>query len=920
MAEYRIERSPRERTGRPGVLIALAVVFLLLMGSRSIAGYVIEYQWWKELGQVETWLAMITYGWLPVLVGALLALAVLWMAHARGMRFAGERLRNYPAYAKLTTLALALMALILAATTIDGWAIVRFLGSRDLPAAADAWRDPVFSRPLSFYLFGLPFYSLLRAYVLGVTLAAMLVYWASARGWQLRGELPQWRDANEIDVRVLTLRGGLESTFLRTAAAIALLAFAVRFYLGRFEMVWNDHGFMVGVDYVDSNIGLPLKWLLIAATLAAALLVWFRKWVIAAAGVAAALIIQAVVPQLVARLYVRPNEISLERPYIEEHIRATRSAFGLEGQVREIEFNARQDAPINVAEHQNLLQNVRLWDWRAFHDTISQIQALRPYYRFNDSDVDRYTINGQLRQVLLSPRELDINQLPDAQTRWINPHFIYTHGYGMVLAEVANITTDGLPVLLVRDAPPQVTTKSLQLTRPEIYYGEVMHEPVFVQTAQPEFSYPSGSDNVFTKYQGKGGFPISSLPMRVAAAIREGDANILLTDYLTSEGDTGSRMMIRRNVAERVRAVGRFLNWDADPYLVITEAGRLVWMVDAYTASRSHPYSPTVQVAGIGSANYVRNSVKATVDAYDGTTTLYVFDETDPIILAYRKIFPRLFKSESEMPADLRAHARYPETLFRVQAEIYRTFHMRDPQAFYNKEDVWDLARQTSGQAGRPQPVTPTYIVASLPNEDRAEFLLMTSFTPRAKDNLLGVMLARCDGDKLGELVVLQLSKQELIFGPMQIAARINQDQLIAKDLSLWNQQGSQVLRGQTLVLPVADTFLYVEPIYIQATEARMPQLKKVVLGVGNRLIYEDTYEQALARLSEGVSLPGITPDAAQTSAKAAPPGKPTAPPAPGDARVERVRQHLQRYRELVSQGKWSEAGRELEAIEAEVR
>jgi hypothetical protein len=407
----------------------------------------------------------------------------------------------------------------------------------------------------------------------------------------------------------------------------------------------------------------------------------------------------------------------------------------------------------------------------------------------------------------------------------------------------------------------------------------------------------------------------------VAAAIRQGDANILLTDYLTPE----SRMMIRRDVAERVRAVGRFLEWDPDPYMVITESGRLVWVVDAYTASQAHPYSPTVQAAGIGRVNYVRNSVKATVDAYDGTTTLYVFDEQDPIVLAYRKIFPRLFKPESEMPADIRAHVRYPEMMFRIQAEIYRTFHMRDPQAFYNKEDVWDLARQTSGQAGSPQPVTPTYIVASLPGEDRAEFLLMTSFTPRAKDNLLGVMLARCDGENLGELVFLQLSKQELIFGPMQIAARINQDQLIAKDLSLWNQQGSQVLRGQTLVLPIGDTFLYVEPIYIQATEARMPQLKKVVLAVGNRLIYEDTYEQALAQLSAGApaAKPGLVPETQQISGQPPPSGAapqtPAAAPA-GDPRIDRVRQHLRRYRELVSQGRWSEAGRELEGIESEVR
>jgi uncharacterized membrane protein (UPF0182 family) len=317
----------------------------------------------------------------------------------------------------------------------------------------------------------------------------------------------------------------------------------------------------------------------------------------------------------------------------------------------------------------------------------------------------------------------------------------------------------------------------------------------------------------------------------------------------------------------------------------------------------------------MGRLNYIRNSVKATIDAYDGATSLYIFDETDPIILAYRSLFPRLFKSAAEMPADLRAHARYPETIFRIQAEIYRTFHMRDPQAFYNKEDVWDLARHTSGANARPEPVTPTYVVTTVPGETAPEFLLMTSFTPRSKDNLIGVMLARCDGERMGEIIMLQLSKQELIFGPMQIAARINQDQTISKDLSLWNQQGSQVLRAQTLVLPVGHTFLYVEPLYIQATEARMPQLKKVVLANGNRLIYSDTYEQALAQLGSGIPPPAKPQTAAPAQVAAV-----AASPPSSDARIQDIRQRLQRYRELVGQGRWSEAGRELEAIEAAVK
>ena len=337
-------------------------------------------------------------------------------------------------------------------------------------------------------------------------------------------------------------------------------------------------------------------------------------------------------------------------------------------------------------------------------------------------------------------------------------------------------------------------------------------------------------------------------------------------------------------------------------------------MIDGYTTSDAHPYSHSVDVPDMGRINYIRNAVKATVDAYDGETHLYVFAPDDPIIAAYQRLFPDLFRSADKMPADLRRHARYPETLFRVQAEIYRTYHMLDPQSFYNKEDLWDLARHTTAQAGGAEPVTPTYVVTTLPGEEKAEFLLIISFTPRNKDNLIGVMAARCDGEHLGEMVVLLLSKQELIFGPMQIGARINQDQTISKDLTLWNQQGSQVLRGQMLVLPVGNTFLYVDPIYIQATEARMPQLKKVVLAVGNRLIYADTYDQALAQLSGGAQ--ELITQATTTAANPAP----GAPPPTGDARLQQVREHLRRYRELAAQGKWSEAGKELEAIEAAVK
>jgi uncharacterized membrane protein (UPF0182 family) len=893
-------------------VVILVVVLALLIGARTIASFVIDYNWWKELGQVPTWIAMLLYRIVPTLAVALVAFAVLWTAHARGVKFAGVRLRDYPLYARLSTLALLIFSGLFAAAIIDSWTVVRFFGGRQLGADAVVWRDPEFGHSLGFYLFDIPFYSLLVSLVVALSLLAILCYLAAARGWQLRSEWPSFQDQTQIELADLRVKGALGSWFLRGAAALFFLALAGRFFLGRYALLASDHGFLVGIDWVNDNVTLPLQWLLIASALVAAVTVLLGRLKLVLV-VVAALLLQAIVPRLVSVFYVRPNEISLQRPYIQRHIQATRSAFGLTSRVREVEFDAKLESKIDMSRHKPLFDNVRLWDWRAFHDTVTQIQALRPYYVFHDTDVDRYVIDGQLRQVLLTPRELDINQVADAG-RWINSRFIYTHGYGMVMAEANRITPEGMPMLFIKDAPAVVQASSgLKLTRPELYYGEVTHEPVFVRTGQNEFNFPSGSENVHSRYDGLGGFPISSLGLRLAAALSGGEWNILLTGYLAPE----SRMMIHRQVGARLEEIAGFLQWDPDPYLVLTEAGRLVWIVDGYATSDSHPYSRHIEMQTIGRFNYIRNSVKATVDAYDGTTKLYVFEPADPVIQAYRKLFPHLMIPADQMPADLRAHARYPEQIFRAQAEVYRTYHMQDPDSFYNKEDLWDVARSVKGQESRPDSLAPTYVVATLPDEPEAEFMLILPFTPRAKDNLIGLMAARCDGKHLGELVFLQLSKQALIFGPMQVEARINQDQNISKDLSLWNQQGSQVLRGQMLVLPVEDTFVYIEPIYIQASQARMPQLKKIAMAMGNTLIYTDSYEQAVAELARlGGSAPPPTPAAAAVAAAAAP----QTPAAGPDRRIEIVRQHLERYRSLAAQGKWAEAGKELEAVESLVR
>jgi len=884
------------------VLVALGVIFWLVPAA---ANFVIEYNWWKEVAQVDTWFAMLWYSVAPGAIGSVLAFAAFYVAHARGLHFAGVQRRDFPLYSGVVAVGLALLAILFASSSIDFWTVMRFAGSRGIAAPISAWQDHVFSRALPFYLFDLPFYWNLLGFLLGVAIISALLFWITARGWQLF-ERVRYRIVGGSQPRVITLAeylrlpGATRAPFVRILAVILLLGFAAWMYLGNFELLFKTHAFMTGADYVDEKVTIPLRWLVIVSALLAVPLVWLSRFRPAVLLVVGCYVLQMAVPAAVRTVYVRPNEISIERPYIERHIEATTAAFGLNRNAKESAFTPSGQGVVDPVQDATLLANVRLWDLRAYDATITQIQALRPYYAFPDTDVDRYVLDHHIKQVLLSPREMDVSQLPaEASASWINPHFIYTHGFGAVVSEVNKITPDGLPVLLIKNAPPEIKSPGFQLARPEIYFGEETQDPVFVHTAREEFDYPSGDQNKYSTYQGTGGFPVGGFPMKLAAAISEGEPNIVFTGYLTGQ----SRMMIYRKIQTRLAHLAGFLTWDQDPYLVITDDGRLVWMVDGYTTSESHPYAAVLPVAGLeDGANYIRNAVKATVDAYNGKISLYVFDPSDPIIQAYQKLFPQLFRPASEMPADLRRHARYPEAMFRTQAEAYRIFHMRDPQVFYNKEDVWEVARDLFGQSGQPEPMSPTYVVATLPGEKDPEFMLILPFSPRSKDNLIGWMAARCDGDHLGELIFYQLPKQQLMYGPMQIESRIDQDQNISKDLTLWNQQGSRVLRGNIIALPVTGGFLYLESIYIQATEARMPQLKKVVLAMGDRLIYRDNFDEALAEL---------------TSAPAPAPTNAASPPAPVAASSGKIAPSLaERLRQLHDQAE--QLTRELETLEKE--
>ncbi len=898
------------------VLIALALI--LLLGSRGIAGFLIEYEWWKELGQIDTWFSMLLYRILPAAGAAMIGWGALLWAHSRGMQFAGVPAGAYRLYTRLVAAGLLLISVVFISSTIDSWTVMAYFGSQAAPATPAAWTDPVFGKALTFYLFSLPFYGLLLKFLFTVVFLSAAVFWISGRGWQLFERVQRFREAGgrmeEFDPgpNPLLLEGATRTSFARILASIVLVAAAAWFFLGQYQLLLNQHPFMTGMDYVDEKVTLPLRWVVVLAILGSVAFVWMRKLRWAAITVAAAIVANAALPGLVRSVYVRPNELTIEKPYIERHLEATVEAYAL-NRGRERPFSASLDEQIDLSAHSTLIDNIRLWDTAAFTDTITQIQALRPYYEFADIDIDRYTIDGKIKQVLLSAREIDINQLPaDARESWINTHFFYTHGYGVVMSEVNRTTSDGLPVLLIQDAPPEIRTPDLELKQPSIYYGEVTHEPVFVDTDQKEFDYPSGDQNITSNYQGSGGFPINSLPLRLAAALQQGEPNIVLTTLMNEN----SRMMLYRNVSARLQHLAGFIQWDYDPYLVITDEGQLVWIVDGYTTSSVHPFSAPITIGGSRRINYIRNSVKATVDAYNGEVKLYAYDEQDPILAAYRALFPELFSNRADMPDTIRRHLRYPLMMFDVQAELYRTFHMTDPEVFYNKEDVWDVAQSLAGQTGRADRMKPTYIVATLPGEKEPEFILMLPFTPRGKDNLIGWMAARCDGDHLGDLVYFQLSKQQLVFGPNQIESRINQDQEIAKDLTLWNQQGSRVLRGDILALPVGNSFLYVESIYIQAETARMPQLKKVVLALGNRLIYEDTFEQALERLSG---------DRFRSTDEASPPGEITTGAPPTDQTAQQIERERQRMRGLAARladlrQQAESLAQELEQMERELR
>jgi uncharacterized membrane protein (UPF0182 family) len=613
----------------------------------------------------------------------------------------------------------------------------------------------------------------------------------------------------------------------------------------------------------------------------------------------------------VGSFVVKPNELVREQPYIAHNIEMTRQAYGLDRFVqREFPAETTVDAA-DPANNQPTLQNIRLWDVQALKDTLRQIQAIRTYYDFSDVDIDRYLIDGTQREVMLATRELNIDKLPESSRNWINEKLIYTHGYGITMNPVNGFTTEGLPTLLLSNMPVQSTVKGLNVTRPEIYFGEMTNTDVYVKTRQQEFNYPQGDANNLTSYQGAGGIEMGGFLRRILISFERGDlAKVPFSDDVNAE----SRLLIRRNVRERVAALAPFLTFDQDPYMVVGEDGRLTWVMDAFTSSDSYPYSTHYAVDG-QTINYMRNSVKAVVDAYDGTTTFYVFDSEDPILAAWRGIFPGLFKDAALMPAGLRKHVRYPELLLQLQAQVYGLYHMTNPAVFYNREDLWTVATETgSSTAGEQavQPMQPNFVLMKLPGESGVEFVEILPFTPANRNNLIGWIAARSDGEHYGASVVYNFPKTRLVDGPQQIEARIDQNAQLSGQLTLWNQQGSHVRRGTLLVIPSGKALLYAEPIYLQAERSPMPELRLVVLALQDKLAYGPTFEAALSALFGGSSSSLSAAEAPKAAMVAA--GS-SAPAETLTALFGEAGKNFSDYQRLTAAGKMGEAGQKLEAL-----
>lgn len=923
------------------IVIILGIIVFIL--GPAAANIYTEWLWFQSVGQSAVFLTVLGAQVTLFALGAgiFLVLAMINLVIARSLaRKIGElplpregvltyiTRMNAHGIDRLVTYGAFICALFLA--TIMGLVVSSdwLMIERYLNPTTFGIKDPLFGYDVSFFFFQLPFYRFVEGWLLAaVILIAALTgafYIVRSYGFTFEGS----------DIAALAGVRGVRIHFFTLLAFLPLLL-AASYRLDTFDLVFANRGVVHGAGFTDVHAELPALTILAVIAVLMAFALFFtgfrRSYAIAGVFVAgwivAAILVGSLYPAAVQQYEVEPSELERETPYLQDNINMTRRAFGLDEVTAQSFPGAADPRPGVVQRNPQTFGSIRLWDHRPLLQTYNQIQTIRLYYDFNDISVDRYTIDGKYQQVLLAARALSPSKLASQAQTWVTQHLQFTHGYGLAMSPANEVTSQGLPQLIIKDIPP---TGSLPVTRPEIYYGETNPTYVILDTSAPEFDYPKGSQNVYKSYQGSGGVLLNSPLRKLAFAVRYQDPNMLLTSYLLPQ----SRIMYHRNISDRLRRLAPFLVQDSDPYLVVAN-GQLYWFQDAYTISDQYPYSTPYQ----GRYNYIRNSVKVVTNAYDGSIHLYVADPSDPLIQTYEKIFPTLFSPLSAMPPVLRSHIRYPEDMFLVQADMLRAYHMKDAQVFYNREDMWDLAKEGTNGG---QTLQPYYVIMRLPGANKEEFLLMLPFTPSGKTNMIAWLAARSDGADYGKLLLYEYPKDKVIFGPQQIEAKINQDPTISEQLSLWNRQGSTVIHGTLLVLPIENSTLYVQPLYLQASQSQLPELQRVILATQDKLVMGDTLEDSLNLLfgkgatsssSTGTGLPPVIssiPGGAATPAPSATPAAPSAsatavasaPAQPGSvsALAQSASAHYQKAQAALKAGDWATYGQEQKALEADLK
>ena len=849
-------------------IIIGAVILLVLIFGGTLARYYTDWLWFGEVGyRTIFWKGLLTRIELGLIAGVLFFAIVypnMWLARkiappATGRYDTNELRVRIGSIARrgfgwlMFLIALGISFLVALEASTHWLSYLMFTHPSSFASV-----DPIFKRDIGFYVFKLGFlqyiYGWLMFTLVVAAIATALVHYTD-RAIEFLAGMPTFAPHVKAHLSILL--------------ALALFVKAWGYRLGMYNLLYSPTGVVFGAGYTDVHARLMalqvLSWVAVIAGLIALANIYRRGVKFPAAAliilVGASLILGSIYPAFVQQIYVKPNEIRRESKYIKYNIESTRKAFNLDI-IQERDFPALTDLTTqDIQNNRATINSIRLWDYRPLQSTYSQLQALWQYYEIQSVDIDRYTINDELRQVMLSARELSPETAQTGAGTWVNGHFQYTHGYGAVMSPVNRATPEGLPDFFVEDIPP-TSNVGINISQPQIYFGELTTSYVVVNSDEREFDHPSEPEPAYTKYAGKGGIPIGGFLNRAAFAWRFSDVNLVLQNPITAK----SRLMFRRQIGERVQTIFPFLLYDSDPYLVISD-GKLFWMWDAYTVSRSYPYSTPHEIAQGHEINYIRNATKIVIDAYDGTVDYYIADVNDPLVKTYAKIFPGIFKPMNQMPAGLKAHIRYPEQLFRTQSDVLLTYHMKDPQVFYNKSDRWEVPNEIVGIEKEEAPIEPYYVVMKLPGEAKEGFLLMRPFTPHSKQNMIAWMGAKCDPEDYGKMILYEFPKDKLIYGPAQIESRINQDPVISPQLSLWDQGGSRVNRGNLLVIPIEKAILYVKPLYLQSETTQIPELKQVIVSYGGQLAMESTLEGALSRIFGGAAAPSVTAAAVRTTA-----------------------------------------------------